>query len=1089
MNKNILILSFIMFFIFISGVSGSEINETIHTENENNYNITYNYENEIKLNNNADYNLNQDFQKVTNKFIMSTNNTNLIFKDISNQKNFINEDECFDIILNKNLKNNSNYGLYYGTDILTNKSYLIVNEIQSNINQENSVLTGHNTAFFYKNGKYSVYLKDTYGNPLNNERIIFNINGVGYNRVTDNNGYAYMNINLRPGNYTITTLFAGSNQYKSSTIINSIYIISTIYSNNLIKSYKNDSQFTAMVFDGNGNRLKNSVVTFNINGVFYNKTTDKTGVAQLNINLDPGKYIITITNNNDKLSESYNLTVLKQNIIIKYDNFVINRKGEYFITKVTDPSGKPLTNFNINIIANGVSYTKTSDTQGIAKLKISFETGNYNIYCTFPGTYQYNSFNGLNKIITMLPTSTKLNVNLNTNNTIFRDKGYSFNAVLKDNNGLPMSGKTIIFKINGISYSKTTDENGIAKQNINLNPGQYSISTTYADSTYYNSITKNNIIKMNLTPNMVYSVDIPMYFNVSGLDFVYPNYSFNYVSKAGTNGIIKVYETRSFAIKTTGEVFGFKYGANSDVLYNNSYTQLSNGDNYFISKECQKTKVNNNYIPSSQGILLKTEKDFVRFYYYDTINENNINEFSAIYSTIINSNFDIQKIDFVKNFNSWGNILYSNSIFNDDIGLRLQLSQGKTIWNGANIAHITYKQFLNNNLSKLKYTNTNTTLKYTYDYSLINKNPDFEYMNTIFKINNELIEKTEKINTGVLIDAQAGFNTIQTYTITDRKTSNDDIKYWLNKNYSHGPEKATYGTFLNGLMTIYMSDNLANEKDDFYNLTWTRNKNTVVMSGIMNGGMSYIHIPNPSMNMILSSNNNKNMKNFRFECSIMLSDIESMILKLADNITIFGSLSSLINHICNEEWFRTEKINDSLHLKFLNFSEKLIINQTTGIVSTTIENEGFLYKGALSTTYSYCFCDELTDNLLNNTYSLLSYITEHTITEVTNRYNDFKSFFGLSDKQCGELAEIGGGLCISISKIAAGIAIPCILAPPLWPLATVPTVIAVSFGLMGLGLNCLSTDTLRHPTWGNFNKAVQKTTANYLFEIAEVPVY
>ncbi len=36
MNKNILILSFIMFFIFISGVSGSEINETLQNkENEN----------------------------------------------------------------------------------------------------------------------------------------------------------------------------------------------------------------------------------------------------------------------------------------------------------------------------------------------------------------------------------------------------------------------------------------------------------------------------------------------------------------------------------------------------------------------------------------------------------------------------------------------------------------------------------------------------------------------------------------------------------------------------------------------------------------------------------------------------------------------------------------------------------------------------------------------------------------------------------------------------------------------------------------------------------------------------------------------
>lgn len=1085
MNKNILILSFIMFFIFISGVSGSEINETIHTENENNYNITYNYENEIKLNNNTDYNLNQDFQKVTNKFIMSTNNTNLIFKDISNQKNFINEDECFDIILNKNLKNNSNYGLYYGTDILTNKSYLIVNEIQSNINQENSVLTGHNTAFFYKNGKYSVYLKDTYGNPLNNERIIFNINGVGYNRVTDNNGYAYMNINLRPGNYTITTLFAGSNQYKSSTIINSIYIISTIYSNNLIKSYKNDSQFTAMVFDGNGNRLKNSVVTFNINGVFYNKTTDKTGVAQLNINLDPGKYIITITNNNDKLSESYNLTVLKQNIIIKYDNFVINRKGEYFITKVTDPSGKPLTNFNINIIANGVSYTKTSDTQGIAKLKISFETGNYNIYCTFPGTYQYNSFNGLNKIITMLPTSTKLNVNLNTNNTIFRDKGYSFNAVLKDNNGLPMSGKTIIFKINGISYSKTTDENGIAKQNINLNPGQYSISTTYADSTYYNSITKNNIIKMNLTHNMVYSVDIPMYFNVSGLDFVYPNYSFNYVSKAGTNGIIKVYETRSFAIKTTGEVFGFKYGANSDVLYNNSYTQLSNGDNYFISKEGQKTKVNNNYIPSSQGILLKTEKDFVRFYYYDTINENNINEFSAIYSTIINSNFDIQKIDFVKNFNSWGNILYSNSIFNDDIGLRLQLSQGKTIWNGANIAHITYKQFLNNNLSKLKYTNTNTTLKYTYDYSLINKNPDFEYMNTIFKINNELIEKTEKINTGVLIDAQAGFNTIQTYTITDRKTSNDDIKYWLNKNYSHGPEKATYGTFLNGLMTIYMSDNLANEKDDFYNLTWTRNKNTVVMSGIMNGGMSYIHIPNPSMNMILSSNNNKNMKNFRFECSIMLSDIESITLGLS-NLNSIGSLSSLTAHLLGGDWFSIEQKNGLLSVDLKDFSDKLIINQSTGIAYVTTELDGFSYKGAISSDYSYCFCDELTNNTQNNAKKIYElHVVNNSQTNINNRFSDGGISFTITEEQW-KAFEFTAGVFADFSIEASAM---CIISAARCPALAKPLLCSAAiFGFGGFGFNCLSNGMLREPTGKTFYKSFRDTGEGYVSSFTGVPL-
>ena len=34
-------------------------------------------------------------------------------------------------------------------------------------------------------------------------------------------------------------------------------------------------------------------MTFNINGVFYTRTTDSVGIAKLNINLEPGSYIIT----------------------------------------------------------------------------------------------------------------------------------------------------------------------------------------------------------------------------------------------------------------------------------------------------------------------------------------------------------------------------------------------------------------------------------------------------------------------------------------------------------------------------------------------------------------------------------------------------------------------------------------------------------------------------------------------------------------------------------------------------------------------------------------------------------------------------
>ena len=57
--------------------------------------------------------------------------------------------------------------------------------------------------------------------------------------------------------------------------------------------YNDKSRFTATVLDEQGNILPDENVTFNINGVFYNRTSDSNGVASLNINLEPGEYIIT----------------------------------------------------------------------------------------------------------------------------------------------------------------------------------------------------------------------------------------------------------------------------------------------------------------------------------------------------------------------------------------------------------------------------------------------------------------------------------------------------------------------------------------------------------------------------------------------------------------------------------------------------------------------------------------------------------------------------------------------------------------------------------------------------------------------------
>ena len=57
--------------------------------------------------------------------------------------------------------------------------------------------------------------------------------------------------------------------------------------------FKDGSKFSAQTLDGQGNPLANQKISFNVNGVFYHKTTNEKGIAELKINLNSGKYIIT----------------------------------------------------------------------------------------------------------------------------------------------------------------------------------------------------------------------------------------------------------------------------------------------------------------------------------------------------------------------------------------------------------------------------------------------------------------------------------------------------------------------------------------------------------------------------------------------------------------------------------------------------------------------------------------------------------------------------------------------------------------------------------------------------------------------------
>ena len=69
-------------------------------------------------------------------------------------------------------------------------------------------------------------------------------------------------------------------------------------------NYKDGSVFEATLVDGQGTPSANQKIEFNINGAFYYRITNSAGVAKLNINLEPGSYIITSTYNGCSISNT-----------------------------------------------------------------------------------------------------------------------------------------------------------------------------------------------------------------------------------------------------------------------------------------------------------------------------------------------------------------------------------------------------------------------------------------------------------------------------------------------------------------------------------------------------------------------------------------------------------------------------------------------------------------------------------------------------------------------------------------------------------------------------------------------------------------
>ena len=322
---------------------------------------------------------------------------------------------------------------------------------------------------YYKNGtKLTGKLLDNNSNPIINQTVSITINGILYNRTTDGNGTFKMNINLDPNVYNFTVAYNGSDIYNSAFKNAKVTVLSVIESYDLVKYYKNESQYYATFLDKQGNPVaNNTTVTFNINGVFYTRYTNENGTVKLNINLIPANYIITsIHPNGEKKGRNITVlsTILSKDLVKYYKN-----ESQYYATFL-DKQGNPVANnttvtFNIN----GVFYTRYTNENGTAKLNINLIPANYIITSIHPDGLQRGNNIFVNKTLITYDISQPCN----------KTGTATFNAEVLDGQGRPLSNASVTFLIAGKVLTKITDEKGIAFINIKAYPGVYTITTTY----------------------------------------------------------------------------------------------------------------------------------------------------------------------------------------------------------------------------------------------------------------------------------------------------------------------------------------------------------------------------------------------------------------------------------------------------------------------------------------------------------------------------------------------------------------------------------------------------------------------------------
>ena len=718
------------------------------------------------------------------------------------------------------------------------------------VEKEEVVLKASNVKMYYKDGsKFSLTLKDKNKKAIGKAKIIITVNGKDYEKTTDNKGAASLNIKLKSGSYAVLTNFKQTDKYEAKCIKNTILVKSTIKCSDFTKYYKNTAPYHSTFYNQKGKLLKNTAIKFKLNNKNYTVKTNNKGVAKLNINLKPGKYIISSIN------------------------------------------------------------TKSGET--------------------------------ISKIITIKSLIVTKDLTMDENNT------GKFNVKVLNSNGKAFANKKVTLKVNGKTYSRTTNKNGIATLNINLNAGSYTITTEYSGLRNTNKIIINKAVK---PTDYIHTTLIPNYVNVT-TNYVF--YNSAYSIKTGVNGIIKMPKNELFTIQIKDKTYSFSTtrfdGIDSTLLGYESYFIPFDGSG--IKSDGDRAKLN------GSGIIISRINGYTQIDYQSTAKDS-----TALFGFYASKGLDkSETLTYLENDKITAKVNFQTLNF-DELGLKYSLSKfyGKTIYD---FNYKSYDEITRHDTSSIRFTNTGNPLTFSYFGNSVAGYISKEDLITRFTVNGkEELEKLETISYGLNENYRTGmgFEVLQSYSIINEKISQTILENWISRNPDYLNRFGVmnvYGMHLASLETTWLADKLADKYSKEFNVKWNRENPLTILGGI-NLEDTYLNILNADMGMEVKGDDETNKTLFRLVNSFNLPNIEDYALsavatRYLDNTT--DSFDNIFSAIISGE-FSIVEMGEMIYLLAEDGSNSaIVLNHTSGVANVIISHNATVYKGSsISTTKDCC---------------------------------------------------------------------------------------------------------------------------------------